>query len=319
VFLHEYSAHVDIHSEIYVQDNNDSYVAFKSGYVAIAGTPNAGKSTLLNRILGEKISITSKKPQTTRNRILGVLHRPESQMVFFDTPGVFQAKDKLNVRIVEAALSAMGDADLILTVIDVAQPDPNSERYLVKRLQNQNKPVVLALNKIDLIGKASLLNIITQWSSDYGFNDVVPISAKNGIQIEELIATMEMILPPGPPYFPADTFTDVSERFIASELIREQVFRLTGEEIPYATAVTIESFKDKKDGKLVKIEATIHLERESQKGIVIGKNGSKLKQIGIRSRAQIERLLGTKVYVKLFVRVQKNWRKDTKAIRKFGY
>ncbi|MGD8285600.1 MAG: GTPase Era, partial [Desulfobacterales bacterium] len=191
--------------------------------------------------------------------------------------------------------------------------------YLVKRLQNQNKPVVLALNKIDLIGKASLLNIITQWSSDYGFNNVVPISAKNGIQIEELIATMEMILPPGPPYFPADTFTDVSERFIASELIREQVFRLTGEEIPYATAVTIESFKDKKDGKLVKIEATIHLERESQKGIVIGKNGSKLKQIGIRSRAQIERLLGTKVYVKLFVRVQKNWRKDTKAIRKFGY
>ena len=319
MFVHEFSAHVDIHSVIYVQDINDPYAAFKSGYIAIAGAPNAGKSTLLNRILGEKISITSKKPQTTRNRILGVLHRPGSQMVFFDTPGVFQASDELNVRIVEAALSAVGDADLILAVIDVAQPDPNSERYLVKRLQNQNKPVVLALNKIDLIEKSSLLHIITMWSSDYGFNDVVPISAKKGMQIEELIATLEKILRPGPPYFPADAFTDVSERFIASELIREQVFRLTGEEIPYATAVTIESFQDEKDGKLLKIEATIHLERESQKGIVIGKNGSKLKQIGTRSRAQIERLLGTQVYLKLFVRVQKNWRKDTKAIRRFGY
>ena len=319
VFVHEFSAHVDIHSVIYVQDINDPYAAFKSGYIAIAGAPNAGKSTLLNRILGEKISITSKKPQTTRNRILGVLHRPGSQMVFFDTPGMFQATDELNVRIVEAALSAVGDADLILAVIDVAQPDPNSERYLVKRLQNQNKPVVLALNKIDLFEKASLLNIINMWSSDYGFNDVVPISAKKGIQIEELIATMEKILPTGPPYFPADVYTDVSERFIASELIREQVFRLTGEEIPYATAVTIESFEDEKDAKLLKIEATIHLERVSQKGIVIGKNGSKLKQIGTRSRAQIERLLGAKVYLKLFVRVQKNWRKDTKAIRRFGY
>ena len=319
MFLHGFSTQVDNHSVINVQDINDPYAAFKSGYVAIVGAPNAGKSTLLNRILGEKISITSKKPQTTRNRILGVLHRPGSQTVFFDTPGVFQAKDKLNVRIVEAAISAVGDADVVLAVIDVAQPDPNSERYLVKRLQNQNKSVVLALNKIDLIERANLLNIIHIWSTDYGFNDVVPISAKKGIQIEELIAAMEKILPAGPPYFPADALTDVSERFIASELIREQVFRLTGEEIPYATAVTIESFRDEKDGKLVKIEATIHLERASQKGIVIGKNGSKLKQIGTRSRVQIERLLGTKVYLKLFVRVQKNWRKDTKAMRRFGY
>jgi len=300
-------------------DKNQPYSDFKSGYVAIAGTPNAGKSTLLNRMLGEKISITSKKPQTTRNRILGVLHKPDAQMVFFDTPGVFHAKDQLNKRIVDAAFSAMADADLILVVIDVAHPDIDAERLLVKRLRDQNKPVVLALNKIDLIEKSGLLESIDKWSGTYQFHDVVPISAKNGIQINELILAMVSILPQGPPYFPEDTLTDASERFLAAEMIREQVFRLTGEEIPYATAVTVDAFKEKSRGNILKIEATIHLERDSQKGIVIGKSGSKLKQIGVRSREQIEHMLGTKVYLKLFVRVQKNWRKNTKAIRKFGY
>jgi len=300
-------------------DKNQPYSGFKSGYVAIAGTPNAGKSTLLNRMLGEKISITSKKPQTTRNRILGVLHRPDAQMVFFDTPGVFHAKDKLNTRIVDAAFSAVADSDLILVVIDVAQPDVNAERFLVKRLEDEKKPVLLALNKIDLVEKSSLLVSIDKWTTVYQFHDVVPISAKNGIQINELILAMISVLPLGPPYFPEDTLTDVSERFLAAEMIREQVFRLTGEEIPYATAVTVDVFKEKNKGNLVKIEATIHLERDSQKGIVIGKSGSKLKQIGVRSREQIERMLATKIYLKLFVRVQKNWRKDTKAIRRFGY
>ncbi len=298
---------------------NDQYNNFKSGYVAIAGTPNAGKSTLLNRMLGEKISITSKKPQTTRNRILGVLHLPEVQIVFFDTPGVFEAKDKLNVRIVDAALSAVGDADLILVVIDVSSPEPNAERFLVKQLQRQTRPVILALNKIDLIDKSLVLESIDKWSNSYEFEEIVPISARDGIQIDELISAMTGILPPGPPYFPEDTLTDLTERFIAAELIREQVFRLTGEEVPYATAVTIDTFKEKKEGRLVNIEATIHLERDSQKGIVIGKNGSKLKQIGTRSREQIEQMLRCKIYLKLFVRVQKNWRKDTKAIRRFGY
>jgi len=300
-------------------DRNQPYSDFKSGYIAIAGTPNAGKSTLLNRMLGEKISITSKKPQTTRNRILGVLHGPDAQMVFFDTPGVFHAKDTLNTRIVDTAFSAVADADLILVVIDVAQPDINAERFLVKRIQDYNKPVVLALNKIDLVEKSGLLESIDTWADTYQFHDVVPISAKKGIQINELIRAMVSVLPQGPPYFPEDTLTDASERFLAAEMIREQVFRLTGEEIPYATAVTVDAFKEKNRGNLVKIEATIHLERGSQKGIVIGKSGSKLKQIGVRSREQIEHMLGTKVYLKLFVRVQKNWRKDTKAIRRFGY
>jgi GTP-binding protein Era len=300
-------------------DIPEQYTGFKSGYVSILGAPNAGKSTLLNQILGEKISITSKKPQTTRNRILGVLHRSTSQMIFFDTPGVFEAKDKLNVRIVDAAFAALGDADVVLAMVDVSKPDPNAERYLVKKLRNQNRPVILALNKIDLIEKSGLLEIITKWSKVYGFKDVVPISARHGTQVDDLIATMEKVLPAGPPFFPEDTLTDVSERFIVAELIREQIFRLTGEEIPYATAVTVDTFKEKKEGRLVSIEATIHLERGSQKGIIIGKNGAKLKQIGTRSREQIEQLLGTQVFLKLFVRIQKNWRKDTKAIRRFGY
>ena len=302
-----------------MNDQNYKNTAFRSGFITIAGPPNAGKSTLLNRLLGEKISITSKKPQTTRNRILGVLHRPDAQLIFYDTPGVFEAKDKLNIRIVDEALSAVGDADLILVVVDAASSDPNAERFLVKRIQSQKRPVILALNKIDRVDKSILLELIEKWSGLHSFVAVVPISAKNGSQVEDLIEAMEAVLPQGPPYFPEDTLTDVPERFIVAELIREQVFRLTGEEIPYATAVTVESFKEEKNGRLIKIDANIHIERDSQKGIIIGKNGSKLKKIGSRSREQIERLLGAKVYLKLFVKIQKNWRKDTRAIRRFGY
>jgi GTP-binding protein Era len=177
----------------------------------------------------------------------------------------------------------------------------------------------LALNKIDLVDKPLVLTSIDNWAKRHEFKAVVPISARHGTQINELIAAMTEALPFGPPYFPEDTLTDVSERFIAAELIREQVFRLTGQEIPYATAVTIDTFNEKKEGRLVNIEATVHLERDSQKGIVIGKNGGKLKQIGTRSRERIEQMLGCKAYLKLFVRVQKNWRKDTRAIRRFGY
>jgi GTP-binding protein Era len=297
----------------------DKYENFKSGYVAIVGAPNAGKSTLLNRMLGEKISITSKKPQTTRNRILGVVHRPDVQIVFIDTPGIFRAKDTLNLRIVDTALSAIGDADLILFVLDAAHPDPTSEYFLVKRLQKQKRPVIMALNKIDLIQKKDLLAVIEKCSTQYRFDVIVPISATEGSQIDSLIAAMLKFLPSGPPYFPEDALTDLPERFFAAEMIRESIFRLTGEEIPYATAVTVDSFKEEKNGRLIKIEATIHLERDSQKGIIIGKEGSRLKRIGTESRKKIELMLETKVFLKLFVRVQKNWRRDTRALRKFGY
>lgn len=302
-----------------MSSTSDTYDNFKSGYVAIVGAPNAGKSTLLNRLLGEKISITSKKPQTTRNRILGVMHRPGAQMVFIDTPGIFKAKDTLNLRIVDTALSTIDEADVMLFVVDAANPDPTSEYFLAKQLQKQQRPVIVALNKIDRINKTELLAVIQKWSTEHYFEVIIPISATEGTQIKQLITVMENMLPSGPPYFPEDALTDLSERFIAAEMIRETIFRLTGEEIPYATAVTVDTFKEEKGGKLVKIEATIHLERGSQKGIIIGKEGSKLKRIGIESRKKIEQMLETKVFLKLFVRVQKNWRKDTRALRKFGY
>lgn len=298
---------------------NNRFAGFKSGFVAIAGAPNVGKSTLLNRMIGEKISITSKKPQTTRNRIIGIVHRPSSQIVFIDTPGIHRAKGPLNIRIVDVALSALADVDLILIVLDVTNPDPESEKLLIKRLGKQKRPVILVLNKIDLIKKPELLIIIDKWVRAYPFEAVIPVSAKHGTQVEELIKAMELILPNGPPFFPEDAVTDMPERFIAAEMVREKVFRLTGEEVPYSIAVTIDSFSEDAKGSLVKIYATIHVERDSQKGIIIGKSGSKLKKIGEEARMEIQRMVGAKVFLKLFVRVQKNWSKDTKALRRFGY
>ncbi len=302
-----------------MSNKKDKFAGFRSGFVAIVGAPNVGKSTLLNQMLGEKISITSKKPQTTRNRILGVMHRSSSQLVFIDTPGIHKAKRPLNIRIVDAALSALGNVDIVLVMVDVANPDPDSEAFLVKKLKKIKQPVVLALNKTDLVKKPVLLSIIDNWAKAYSFEAIIPVSAILGAQLEELIEAMEALLPKGPPLFPEDTLTDLPERFIAAEMIREKVFRLTGQEIPYSTAVTIESFSEKKKGSLVKIHATIHVERASQKGMIIGKNGSKLKMIGTEARKEIEQMVGTKVFLKLFVRVHKNWSKDTKALRRFGY
>lgn len=299
--------------------NNHEKEGFKSGFIAIVGVPNVGKSTLMNRMLGEKISITSKKPQTTRNRILGILHRPASQLIFLDTPGIHMAKGPLNKRIVDAALSALNDVDLILILSDIASKETSAERLVMKSIRKQNKPVILALNKIDLIKKTDLFAVIDHYRSVYPFKEIIPISAKTGEQTDILILAMETLLPQGPPFFPPDSITDVSERFIAAELIREKAFRLTGQEIPYSIAVTVEEFSEKSPSGVVRIHATIHVERESQKGMVIGKSGSKLKMIGKTARKDLERLLGRKVFLKLFVRIQKNWSKDTKALRKFGY
>ena len=299
--------------------NNEISKTFRSGYVAILGAPNAGKSTLLNRMLGQKISITSKKPQTTRNRILGVVQRPAAQIVFLDTPGVHLSKTPLNSRIVDAALATLAEVDLILMMTDVNLPDENSEALLIRKLTKQHKPVLLALNKIDQIRRQELLGHIEKWSGAFSFTAVVPISAKSGEQVDQLLEIMEANLPLGPPFFPMDSLTDLPTRFIAAEMIREKVFRLTGQEIPYVVAVTVDEFKEEKNGALIRIHATIHVERDSQKGIVIGRQGAKLKQIGEAARKAIEEMLETRVFLKLFVRVQKNWTKDTKALRKFGY
>ncbi len=292
---------------------------FKAGFVAIVGPPNAGKSTLLNRMLGEKISITSKKPQTTRNRILGILHRPGAQLVFMDTPGIHAASRPLNVRIVDQAIGAIGDCDLVLFMVDVSTPMQEAETLLLKKIKTVSTPVVLALNKTDLVPKETVLLQLDKWRNEHDFADMVPVSAAKGTQVDRLVEIMESFLPENPPFFPEDALTDLPERFLAAEMIREKVFRLTGEEIPYAAAVTIDTFSEKNRDKLVTIHATIHVERDSQKGIVIGKKGAKLKEIGVAARKDLQRMLGAKVFLKLFVRVQKNWSRDTKTLEKFGY
>jgi GTP-binding protein Era len=292
---------------------------FKSGFIGIVGAPNVGKSTLLNRLLGGKISITSKKPQTTRNRILGIVQRPASQIIFLDTPGIFSTSNRFNIRLVETAFAVLGDVDIALLMIDASKPDPGSEQLVVKKLRNQKKPVILAFNKIDIVERSTLLSKIDSWAKQFSFEAIIPISAKQGTQMEELLRAMEAALPKGPQYFPKDLITDMPEKFIAAEMVREKVFRLTGQEIPYATAVTIDSFSEDKKRSLVKIYASIHVERDSQKGIIIGKKGIKLKEIGEAARIEIERMMGCRVFLKLFVRVQKNWSKDMKALRRFGY
>ncbi len=292
---------------------------FKSGFVVITGAPNVGKSTLLNRMIAEKISITSKKPQTTRNRILGIVHRNDSQMIFIDTPGVHRAADPLNTRIVGTALSSFAEADLILAVGDITQTDHRSERILINNLKKHNKISILALNKIDLVNSQAVSQGVDSWMKVYSFKKIIPVSARHGSGVAALVRALEENLPPGPPYFPPESLTDLPERFIAGEMIREKIFRLTGQEIPYATAVTVDVFEEQQRPVLVRIHATIHVERDSQKGIIIGKNGSKLKEIGEAARGDIEKMIGAKVYLKLFVRVQKNWSKDTKALRRFGY
>ena len=292
---------------------------FKSGYVAIIGAPNVGKSTLLNQLLGQKIAITSEKPQTTRNRILGMAHLPQAQLIFLDTPGIHPAKGRLNVRIVEVALKVLEDVDLVVFITDAAFRDKASDEIILQSLTKKNLPVILAINKIDLVKKKILLPLIDQWHNAYPFKAIVPISALDGTQMDELVSEMVAMLPEGPKYYPDDSVTDMPERFIAAEMIREKVFRLTGEEIPYAVAVTVESFKERTGKNLIDIQATIHVERESQKPIIIGKGGGMLKRIGAHAREEIEHMVGCKVFLKLWVRVQKKWTRDAVTIKKLGY
>lgn len=292
---------------------------FKSGFVAIIGAPNVGKSTLLNQLLGQKIAITSEKPQTTRHRILGVAHMPGAQLIFLDTPGIHRAKGPLNVRMVEVALKVLGDVDLVLFMTDAASPDDVSDEIILESLKKKNLPSILAINKVDLVNKEKLLPLMEQWDEAHAFHAIVPISALQRIQVDELAAEMVALLPEGPQYYPEESVTDMPERFIAAEMIREKVFRLTSQEIPYGVAVTVESFKERPEKNLIDIQATIHVERESQKPIIIGKGGKMLKHIGEQARVDIERMVGCKVFLKLWVRVQKRWTRDEKAIRRFGY
>jgi GTP-binding protein Era len=307
------------HSDYRATNKTGRSAKFRSGFVAIAGAPNVGKSTLLNKILGQKVSITSKKPQTTRSRIIGIVHRPFSQIAFIDTPGIHPAEGMFNIRIVDTAYSAFADADVILVVADASKPSQRSERVLIKTLKKSKRPAVLALNKIDLVEKAAIVAVAERWKRVHPFEMTVAVSARHGTGLEQMLNAIEARLPIGPPYFPEAFLTDMPQRFIAAEIIREQVFRCTGREIPYAVAVTVDSFLEDEKPSMVIVHATIHVERDSQKGIMIGKNGQKLKKIGEAARKAIEGTVGKRVFLKLFVRVQKNWTKDPKALRKFGY
>ncbi|MBW6520596.1 MAG: GTPase Era [Desulfoarculaceae bacterium] len=295
----------------------------RSGMVAIVGPPNAGKSTLMNGLLEQKISIVSPKPQTTRNRILGIMNDEDYQIVLLDTPGLHKAREPLNKEMVRIALDSLNDVDAVVYMIDVSLPLPEKLKEekgqeLAGYMEQVSCPVILVLNKVDLLNKEKLLAMIQIYAGIFPFHAVIPMSALHGDGNERLLAELLQVLPVGPRYYPEDIPTDASERFLVAEIIREKVFLLTGEEIPYSTAVMIESFKEDPAKRLITIHAAIVLERESQKGIVIGKGGLKLKSIGTAARKDIERLLDQKVLLKLWVKVRKNWSRDEKFLRELG-
>lgn len=292
---------------------------FRSGFVSIIGRPNVGKSTLLNRILGDKIAITSDKPQTTRNRVQGICNRPDAQIVLVDTPGIHKARSSLNKYMVETALASLRGVDAILFLVEADSSSAGKEKPVLDALKDAEVPVILVFNKIDLVKKETLLELIASFAPLYPFRDIVPISAMNGDGVERLVDLVTGCLPEGPCYFPDDILTDLPERFIVAEIIREKLFRMTRDEIPYSVAVTVDSFKERDDGSLISISATINVERDSQKGIIIGRKGEMLKKIGTQARKDIERLLDSKVFLELFVRVQKDWSESKKMLKEFGY
>ena len=290
----------------------------KSGMAAIVGPPNAGKSTLLNALLGQKISIVTPKPQTTRNRIIGILNDPFYQIVMLDTPGLHKAGKPLNLEMVKIAVTSLSEVDAILFLVDVSQPAPEKQIKAVEYLEGAASPAILVLNKIDLLKKDQLLPIIDVYRNIYPFAAIVPISALMNNGTDVLLQALVPFLPTGPRLYPEDIPTDATERFIVAEIIREKIFLLTGQEIPYSTAVVIDSFKEEEERSLVTIHATIVVEKSSQKSIIIGKKGSKLQQIGKNSRHDIEKLLAQRVLLKLWVKVHKNWTRDMRFIRDLG-
>ena len=291
---------------------------FKSGFVAVIGRPNVGKSTLINSLIGQKIAIMSDKPQTTRNRIMCVLTTDNEQVIFLDTPGIHKPLHKLGEYMVKAAEGTLQEVDAILFVVDATEDLGGGERYIMERLQATKKPVILIVNKLDLIDRQSVLPIIEKYTKAYDFAGVVPISAKEKMNLDSLLVELNKYLPEGPQYYPADTVTDQPERLIAAEMIREKVLHLTRDEVPHAIAVEVEEMKAREGGK-VDIRATIYVERESQKGIVIGKQGSLLKKIKSMARKDIETMLGSKTKLDLWVKVKKDWRDRTNVLRELGF
>lgn len=290
----------------------------KSGFVAIVGRPNVGKSTLLNRIVGQKIAIMSDKAQTTRNKIQGVYTTDTTQIVFIDTPGIHKPKHRLGDYMVEAAYSALHEVEVVLFMVAADQKRGKGDDMIIERLKKLNVPIYLVINKIDKIHPNDLLEQIDDFKSQMDFAQIIPISATQGNNFETLMNELEANMPAGPQYFPEDQITDHPEYFVVSELIREKILQLTRDEVPHSVAVVIDSMKRKPDEK-VQIQATIIIERDSQKGIIIGKGGAMLKKIGTQARKDIEKLLGDKVFLELWVKVQKDWRDKQVYLTDFGY
>lgn len=295
-------------------DNPD----YKSGFVAIVGRPNVGKSTFLNRVIGQKIAIMSNTAQTTRNKVQGIYTTDEAQIVFIDTPGVHKPKSKLGDYMVQSAMSALNEVDAVLFMVNAAEKRGAGDNFIIDRLKNVKAPVYLLINKIDQVKPDDLLPVMEQYQTALPWKAVYPISALEGNNVDELLTGLVEQMPNGPQYYPADQVTDHPERFVVSELIREKIFMLTREEVPHSVAVEIESMKQK-DEDHVHIEATIIVERPTQKGIMIGKGGSMLKKIGTLARQDIEHLLGSKVYLQLWVKVQPNWRDKSTLLKSYGY
>lgn len=290
----------------------------KSGFVAIIGRPNVGKSTLLNRIVRQKIAIMSDKAQTTRNKIQGVYTTPDAQIVFIDTPGIHKPKHRLGDYMVETAYSALREVDAVLFMVSADQPRGRGDDFIIEHLRKTKAPVFLVINKIDKITPDELLPIIEDYQEQFDFKEVVPISATEGNNVETLLDELVALMPEGPQYYPEDQVTDHPEYFIVSELIREKVLFLTRDEVPHSVAVMIDSMKRDEYDK-VHVQATIIVERDSQKGIIIGKGGKMLKEIGTKARRDIEHLLGDKVFLELWVKVQKNWRDKQTYLSDYGY
>ncbi|WP_163581191.1 GTPase Era [Gracilibacillus saliphilus] len=292
---------------------------FKSGFIAIIGRPNVGKSTFMNHVIGEKIAIMSDKAQTTRNKIQGVYTDEQKQIVFIDTPGIHKPKHKLGDFMVKIAEDTLNEVDAIMFMINADEGYGMGDQYIMDRLESIKKPVFLVINKIDLVHPDQLLPLIDQYKDKYPFKEIIPISALEGNNVNHLMDVFTEHLPEGPQYYPDDQITDHPERFIISELIREKVLQLTREEVPHSVAVVIDGIDNRGEDEKVLVQATIVIERKSQKGIIIGKQGQMLKEIGKRARQDIERLLGSKVYLELWVKVQENWRNKPHQLSEFGF
>jgi len=292
---------------------------FKSGFISILGRPNVGKSTLFNRIIGEKIAIVTDTPQTTRNRILGIKNVEGGQLIFLDTPGIHEGRSELNRRMVQTAIASSWDANILLYMIEASSPLAEEDRKMVGSLEGSKGLPFLVINKIDLVRKERLLPLMDRYQKLHPFEKILPVSAVTGEGVDILLEELLKSLPESSPYYPEEVFTDQTERSIVSEMIREKVIRQTYQEVPHSSAVTIESFKEHPEKNLVVIQATIHVEKDSQKKILIGKGGQKLKKIGEAARKEIEAFLEKRVFLELWVKVEKDWTRDPRALDELGY